>query len=170
MFNDKEEEYGPEVARKQGFRVQRASEGWKYGATNEEHVEALTRVVDFWNLYSKKKEWIIDYEWVEYYTHPFIKQMKLDRIGKDHFEHTPDLCFYEWIGDQPIPQLIIEIDGQSHDSKQRQLSDGYFKEWLQFKYKGMCKLIRIQKRELVGDLDLVEEELRNRLGEYLAKK
>lgn len=150
-------------------RVQRASEGKRYGDTNKEHNEAVKRVVLFWakHAHPEYNKWLIDNSWVEQYSQKFIRDNKLVQSGRDHFFHTPDLVFYEWHEDQCIPKLIIEIDGESHDSKSRKIADGLFEEWITIHYKGYVKVIRLKKAELELDLTLAHEYLWQELKEFL---
>lgn len=149
------------------MRVQRQSEGFKHGDTNRNHVLALDRVIQFWNDYSHPRygNWIIDEAWVEHYSPQFIKENP-DR-NKDNWFHTPDVCFFEWNIDQPIPKLMIEVDGPSHDSRTRQISDGIFKSWIFQHYRGNVTLIRIDIQDIDGPLDLAIQELKVKLGEFL---
>ena len=150
------------------MKVQRASEGQKYGDINKDHTLALDRVIQFWADYSHPKygNWIIDEAWVEQYSPQFIKENP-DR-NKDNWCHTPDICFFEWCQDQPVPKLMIEVDGKSHSAKTRQISDGLFEKWIQQHYHGTVQLIRIDTQDINGDNKLAVQELKDKLGDYLA--
>lgn len=145
--------------------VQRASEGKQYGDTNKSHVLAIKRVINFWNKFrhSSYKDWMIDESWVEQYTEKFCQENPdRNRVFKGH---TPDLVLFEWHEDYPVVKLVIEVDGESHDSKTRQISDGIFKKWIQKRY-GDVPLIRLQKRELELDIVLAHEYLWQELKEW----
>ena len=143
------------------------SDGFRYGDTNPSHVLAIRRVIDFWNKYRSEfiDTWIIDESWVEQYSEKFVKENP-DR-NRVFNGHTPDIVWFEWIVDRPMLKLIIEVDGESHDSKTRKISDKIFEKWIFQHHYGTVPVIRLQKRELVGDLDLAKEYLRDKLGEYL---
>ena len=149
------------------MRLQRKSEAFRYGDTNKEHVLAISRVIYFWtkSRHPSYKKWIIDESWVEQYSEKFIKENP-DR-NRVFNGHTPDIVWFEWIVDRPMLKLIIEVDGESHDSKTRKISDKIFEKWIFQHHYGTVPVIRLQKRELVGDLDLAKEYLRDKLGEYL---
>lgn len=140
------------------------SDAFRYGDTNPGHVLAVDRIVKFCKD-NFKNQWEIDEGWSESYSPKFVSENK-DR-NKTYWGHNPDIAFWEWNMDQPVLKLVIEVDGESHDSKTRKISDGIFEKWIGTHYKGYVKVIRIQKRELVGPLDLAEEELRDKLGEFL---
>ena len=143
------------------------SDAFRYGDTNPSHVLAIRRVIDFWNKYRSEfiDTWIIDESWVEQYSEKFVKENP-DR-NRVFNGHTPDIVWFEWIVDRPMLKLIIEVDGESHDSKTRKISDKIFEKWVFQHHYGTVPLIRLQKRELVGDLDLAHEYLAKQLGEYL---
>ena len=145
------------------MKVQRASEGQRYGDTNRQHAQAVDHVIYFWNNYSHPKyaNWIIDKNWVEQYSPQFIKENP-DRT-KDHFFHVADLSFYEWCIDQPVLQLCIEIDGESHESPIRQIADKQFEKWIAEHYRYRVKVIRLQKSELVGPPHLALEYFLDKL-------
>ena len=145
------------------------SDGFRYGDTNPSHVLAVKRVYEFWNKFYHPRygDWQIDVSWVEQYSEKFVKENKMEK-SRQFFFHLPDLVLFEWREDQPILRLVIEIDGESHSAKSRKIADGLFKEWINRRYQGLgVKLIRLQKAELEGPLDLAHEYLRDKLGEYL---
>ena len=145
------------------------SDGFKYGDTNPSHVKAIIRVQDFWKRYHHPafRDWILDVSWVEQYSEKFQKENKMDKSKvRGCFFHTPDIVLFEWHEDRPILKLVIEVDGESHSVKSRKIADGLFKEWINRRY-GDVPLIRLQKAELEGPLDLAYEYLAKQLGEFL---
>lgn len=151
------------------MRIQRASEGFHYGDTNDDHTKAVRRTIQFWHDSTNPRygNWIIDQGWVEQYDQKFIQDNKLEKSGKDHFFHVPDIALFEYKEDVPILKLIIELDGKSHSSPNRQISDGIFEEWIGKKYKGYVKVIRIKVPELVGPYGLAFQHLKQVLLEYI---
>lgn len=150
------------------MRTQRKSEGFRYGDTNKAHVKAIIRVQDFWNKYRHPgfKDWIFDVSWIEQYSEKFVKENPDKR--RLFNGHIPDIVLFEWMQDQPVLRLVIEVDGESHSSKIRQISDKIFEKWIYRRYQGLgVKLIRLQKRELEGPLDLAHEYLRDELAEFV---
>ncbi|HEX7178660.1 MAG TPA: hypothetical protein VF220_02970 [Nitrososphaeraceae archaeon] len=149
--------------------VQRASEGHHYGDTNPDHTKAVSRTIQYWNdeAHPRFGNWRIDESWVEQYDQKFIREHKLKESGRDHFFHIVDIALFEWIEDRPVLKLVIELDGPSHDSPNRQISDGIFEEWIGKKYKGYVKVIRINIRELVGPYNLACEHLKSTLLEFI---
>ena len=150
------------------MRIQKGSEGQKYGDSNKSHVLATRRVVLFWAKFARPEyqKWILDNSWVEQYSEKFIKDNKLKESGKDHFFHTPDLVFFEWHEDRPILKLVIEVDGESHDKPTRKISDGIFQKWINQRY-GDVPLIRLKKAELELDLTLAHQYLWEQLADFL---
>ena len=146
------------------MRIQSKSQGWKYGDTNKDHALAVKRVIDF-SRHFKHKDWIIDTSWVEQYSEKFKRENP--NRNKTHWGHTPDLVFYEWFVDRPVLKLVIEVDGPSHDKTERKLSDKLFERWIGKRYGGFVPVIRLNVRELVGDLDLSVEYLQKELKEYI---
>lgn len=149
------------------MRIQNKSQGFKYGDSREKPLKDF--IIQFWADYSHPRfgNWIIDTEWIEHYSPKFISDNKMVKEGYTFFAHTPDIAFFEWIEDRPVLRLVIEVDGESHDAKSRKKADGLFQEWLGIHYKGYCKLIRLQKRELTGPRDLVLEYLKDELQEFI---
>lgn len=147
--------------------VQRKSETFRYGDTNPGHVKAIIRVQDFWNRHRHPgfKDWILDVSWVEQYSEKFVKENKMEK-SRQFFFHIPDIVLFEWHEDRPILKLVIEVDGESHSAKSRKIADGLFKEWINRRY-GDVPLIRLQKAELEGPLDLANEYLVDKLTEFL---
>ena len=149
------------------MKIQNKSAGMKYGDSNKSHVLAIKTIKYFWNKFCHPsyKDWIIDESWVEQYSEKFIHDNP-DR-NKDHWGHCPDLTFFQWFEDRPIPQLIIEVDGESHDSKTRQISDNIFEKWISQHYHDQVRFIRLQKAELELDLTLAHQYLWTELKEFL---
>ena len=148
--------------------IQNKSETFRYGDTNPGHVRAITRIEDFWNRHKHPgfKDWIFDVSWVEQYSEKFVQENP-DR-NRVFNAHTPDIVLFQWMEDQPVLRLVIEVDGESHSSKIRQISDKIFEKWINRRYQGLgVKLIRLQKAELEGPLDLAHEYLHKELGEFL---
>ena len=143
------------------------SDAFRYGDTNPGHVKAIIRVKQFWERYHHPqfRDWIIDESWIEQYSPKFVKENKMER-SRQFFCHLPDIVLFQWHEDRPILKLVIEVDGESHSAKSRKIADGLFKEWINRRY-GDVPLIRLQKAELEGPLDLAHEYLAKQLGEYL---
>ena len=130
----------------------------KYGDSNKSHVLAIRRVVLFWAKYASPEcqKWLLDNSWVEQYSEKFLKENP-DR-NRVFNGHTPDLVFFEWFEDRPIVKLVIEVDGESHSSKTRQISDKIFEKWINQRY-GDVQVIRLKKAELELDLTLAHQYL-----------
>lgn len=175
MFDDKEEDIGPDIWRKQvnnNNRVQRASEGIKKGEPAD-HEKAVQRVIKFWGKYGLSL-WrpLTDLEFP--YTREFIKRQMMDKDKtKDHFGHTPDITFMTELYNiktgiyNNVIHLIIEVDGERHDSKTVKKNDGVFKSFIEEKYKGYVTLIRLRKDELLGQTSDVEQYLKKELKGFL---
>lgn len=149
------------------MRIKAKSEGKRYGDTNPDHTKAVKRTIQFWcdEAHPRYGNWIIDESWVEQYSEKFIKENP-DR-NKDNWFHVPDIALFEWDEDTPRLKLVIELDGKSHSSKIRQISDKIFEKWIEQKYKGTVKVIRIQVRELVDLVCLAFQHLKQVLLEYI---
>jgi hypothetical protein len=151
------------------MRVQRQSDTFKYGDSAEQ--PSKDRVVQFWIANTKYVDWYIDLEWIEHYSPDFIRRNP-DRT-RVFMGHEPDICFWTWVhseislSEQPVPKLIIEIDGKSHSSKERQMRDGVFNQWIAEKYKGYVQVIRLDPVEIMGEKEDSDIYLRQQLSEYL---
>jgi hypothetical protein len=154
-------------------RIQRKSEGLKYGDTNKDHVEAVKRVISFWNKFGINL-WRPIENLEILYTPEFIKRQMMDKDKqKDYYGHTPDIALICELFNHTTGRythdirLIIEIDGESHSSPQKQKNDGVFKDFINEKYDRVVRVIRLQKVECLGQTADVEKYLKDELKGFL---
>lgn len=155
------------------MRIQSKSQGRKYGDTNSEHVQAVKNVIAFWNKFGINLWRPIEHLEI-LYTQEFIKRQKLDKDKqKDYYGHSPDIALicelYNFTTGRYVHniRLIIEIDGESHSSIQKQINDGIFESFIEEQYDGIVKVIRLKKVECVGETKDVETYLKAELKGFL---
>lgn len=154
------------------MRAKHASNGWKYGDTNKDHVEAVKRVISFWNKFGINI-WRPITDLNIRFNDQFVKRHKLKDSTREYFGHYSDIAFilerYDHEGGyykQEI-KLIIEVDGERHSSKQVQINDGIFEQYIQETYNDTVKVIRLRKEEVLGQTSDVEIYLKKELKGFL---
>jgi len=154
------------------MRVQRQSEGLNKGEPPD-HAEAVKRVIRFWNKFCLSLWRPIEHLEI-LYTEEFIRRQMMDKDKqKDYYGHTPDIAciceLYNFTTGRYVHNIraIIEVDGESHSSIQKQKNDGVFEDFIREKYEGVVKVIRLQKVECLGETKDVETYLKDELKGFL---
>jgi very-short-patch-repair endonuclease len=125
------------------MRVQRASDGLRYGDTNKDHTLGMSRVLWFWLTFNNYPEWVATQEWYEEFNDYFRYKERTPLRG-----YIPDIVVYEEYFDRKIPHLFLEIDGKKHDKKSQIIKDMTCERWVKFKYFNTAPVIRFKTREM----------------------
>ena len=139
------------------LRVQRQSEGFKYG-NGTTHTQAVLNVIEFFLINRKKKEW--------YAIEEYLVRSNNDKWNKkEHrifYQHSYDIAILD---NQLKSILFIEVDGPKHDTQRQKLNDQraerYASEILD------VPVIRLKKVECLGIKADVRKHLSKELAKYL---
>jgi len=124
-------------------RVQRASEGRKYGDTNEAHVLGVWAVYEIFqqaNMYPVKGFLTkFDQTFLAWNTNKGLTfdQWLLDLVAFKEPYFTVE-------NQEQDPDYIVEVDGEKHDKRPAQINDGIVKEWCRYRYP-KAKFVRVNK-------------------------
>ena len=139
------------------MRQQRQSETVKKGSGSS-HDKAVANVARF----LRKKEVETYTEWYETFNPKFNAYNKL----RADYGHSYDIVARKEKHHVAYgPLYYIEIDGEKHSKTNQQINDGIAEKYIKEVLKH--KIIRLDKRECLGDLEDRENYLYNKLGDLL---
>lgn len=153
------------------MKVQHASDGFKHGEPAD-HEKAVQRVVRFWQKYGIS-HWKSIRGLGFQFDDEFIARHKIKQSSREFMGHAADIALFidkynhtKGYYEQHI-KLIIEVDGERHSSKNVQINDGVFEDYIETEYSGTVKVIRLRKDELLGQTSDVEIYLKQELKGFL---
>jgi diaminopimelate epimerase len=120
-------------------RIQRASDGFKYGAPDD-HELGVQYVAD----YLHRHNFQLEIPFNQFYSPDF---KAVNRGCSEGWSY--DLAAWLYIKDGG-PHMIVEVDGKKHDKKQHKIQDGIAQKWIEETYPN-CYFVRIQKEDAKYD-------------------
>jgi hypothetical protein len=128
----------PELYEARKMRIQRKSEGFRYGTPNDHELGVQT--VD---EYLQERHYQTEIPFNQYYSDRYQRENPGCPEGWSY-----DLAAWKsgHILDENKPDLIVEVDGKKHDKILGRIKDGVAKKWIEETFP-KCKFVRIRKED-----------------------
>lgn len=136
------------------MRVKHQSEGIKKG-NGQTHDEGVNNVITFIKEHTDKL-WVT-WEYLVMFSSSFNRKNNL----RSDYEHSYDIYI-------PDLALFLEVDGEKHSKTNQKINDGLAEKYVLEQLGG--KIIRLDKRECLGDKADREIYFARKLGKHIKLK